>query len=244
MPFGRLLRHGISAGLAGGAVSAVMLWWLVEPIIGRALVIEESRPGGHSHGGDGEPLVSRSVQVVAGGITTVLVGVMVGVVFAVVYATVRHRIPGVHQHVAAYLLAALGFGIFTLLPALHVPANPPAVGDPSTVSERTLLYALTILLGLLLAGLVAAGDRGCRSRGMEPATRAGVDVLVAAIGLALILVAVPQPSGVVPSDVPADLLWDFRIASLAQLAALWLTLGLTFGLLVGSRRRASVGASA
>jgi predicted cobalt transporter CbtA len=32
--------------------------------------------------------------------------------------------------------------------------------------------------------------------------------------------------------VPAALLWDFRLASLAQLATMWLTLGLVFGLLL------------
>jgi predicted cobalt transporter CbtA len=43
---------------------------------------------------------------------------------------------------------------------------------------------------------------------------------------------VPGTPDQVPADVPADLVWDFRLASLAQLAALWLTLGLTFGLLL------------
>jgi predicted cobalt transporter CbtA len=243
MSFSRLLRHGVAAGLAGGVVSAVVLWWLVEPVIRRALVIEEARGGGHDHGSD-EPLVSRSVQVVAGGITAALVGVMVGVVFAVVYAKVRHRLSGVPHDVAAYVLAVLGFGIVTLLPALTVPANPPAVGDPSTVTQRTLTYVLTILLGLLLVGLVSAGDRLCRHRGMDPARRLAVDVLLAVVGLALILVAVPRGSDVVPADVPADLLWDFRVASLAQLAAMWLTIGLTFGLLVGVRRRVPAGAAA
>jgi predicted cobalt transporter CbtA len=32
--------------------------------------------------------------------------------------------------------------------------------------------------------------------------------------------------------VPASLLWDFRLASLAQLTVMWLTLGLVFGLLM------------
>ena len=42
----------------------------------------------------------------------------------------------------------------------------------------------------------------------------------------------PGSPDVVPDDVPADLLWDFRVASLAQLAAMWLTLGLVFGVLM------------
>ena len=242
IPFGRLLQHGVAAGLAGGAAAAVVLWWLVEPVIERALVIEHARGGGHDHAE--QPLVSRDVQVVAGGITNVLIGVMVGVVFAVVYAKARHRLSIAQDHLAAYLLAAVGFGVVTLLPALHVPANPPAVGDPATATQRTLLWLLTILLGLLVVGLVAAADRRSRSRGTHPARRVALDAAVAALGLALLFLVVPQPSDRVPSDVPADLLWDFRVASLAQLAAMWATIGLVFGLLLGTRRRQSVTSAA
>ena len=236
MPFGRLLQHGVVAGVAGGAASAVALWSLVEPVIERALVIEEARGGGHEHAVE----VSRGVQVVAGGLTSVLVGAMVGVVFAVVFAKVRHRLPTGQDHTAAYLLAAVGFGVVTLLPALQVPANPPAVGDPATATQRTLLWLLTILVGLLVVGLVSAADRRGRSRGTRPERRVALDVAVAVLGLALLFLVVPQPSDRVPSDVPADLLWDFRVASLAQLAAMWATIGLVFGLLVGTRRPQSV----
>jgi len=46
---------------------------------------------------------------------------------------------------------------------------------------------------------------------------------------------VPGTPDTVPADVPATLLWDFRLASLTQLAVMWATLGVTFGLLVQTR---------
>ena len=67
-------------------------------------------------------------------------------------------------------------------------------------------------------------------------TRWAVDVVAAVVLVVLVLVLVPGSPDAVPADVPADLLWDFRLASLAQLAAMWLTLGLVFGAAHGARR--------
>src|SRR6478672_1184346 len=218
LSFGSVLRRGVLAGVSAGLAAAVVIWLVVEPVIRRALAIEDMRSmhGGQSaraglptHGGD-EPLVSRAAQVVGGALTAVLVGVAVGVVFAVVFARMRERLPGRGDFGRSMVLASIGFAAVSLLPALKIPANPPAVGDPSTVARRTLLYAVVLLLGLVLALVPGTPDR-------------------------------------VPADVPADLVRDFRLASLAQLAALWLTLGVTFGLLLeraGRRSRSDVRAEA
>jgi predicted cobalt transporter CbtA len=233
----RLLRHGVTAGAAAGLCAALVLWLLVEPVIRRALVVEEARAGrqdGHAH----EPLVSRSLQVLGGVATAALVGVMVGVVFAVVFARTRHRLPGQSDVGRSAALAAAGFLVVTLLPALKVPANPPAVGDPATVTERTLLYVLTVLLGVLGAGAVLGVDRWLRTIGLPGPRRAVANTLVAVVVVGAVLALVPAPPNAVPGDVPPTLLWDFRVASLAQLATLWLVLGLAFGSLVEPRPRA------
>lgn len=237
MRFTTLLRHGVIAGGAAGMAAALMLWLVVEPVIRRALVIEAARGGEHGHVHAEEPLVSRTVQVLGGVVTSSLVGLLFGVVFAVVFAKVRHRMPGSTDCGRALVLASIGFAVFTLVPALKVPANPPAVGDASTVTERTLLYLLTILLGLLVIGVTGRVDRLVRSRDAAAGNRYAVDVLAATTSVVLILVLVPNSPDTVPSDVPADLLWDFRLASLAQLGAMWLVLGLGFGVLVESRTR-------
>jgi hypothetical protein len=93
MRFAHLLRRGLAAGLAAGLASAVLIWLVVEPVIRRALAIEEARGAGH-HGHAEEPLVSRGLQVAGGAVTVVVVGTLFGVVFAVVFAKVRHRLPG------------------------------------------------------------------------------------------------------------------------------------------------------
>jgi predicted cobalt transporter CbtA len=226
--FSHLLRYGALAGAAAGVSAALVLWLVVEPVIRRALAIEDARPShDHAH----EELVTRGQQVVGGLVTAGIVGVLFGVVFAVVFAKARHRLPAGSDQGRVAVLAVIGYAVFVLLPALSVPANPPSVGDPDTVTRRTLLYLLTILVGALIAGMLFAADRWLRGRGGRPAARRTAVVLFGAAAVTVLLVAMPAPDPI-PVDVPAALIWDFRVASLAQLAVMWGVLGLTFGLLV------------
>lgn len=240
MTFAALVRRGLLAGLLAGLSSALVLWFVTEPVIDRALAIEEAREaagpvanhGGslaHSHAG-GE-LVSRTQQVVAGGLTVIVVGVLLGAVFAVVFAKVRHRLPAA-DHQRSVLLAAMGFAAFTLLPAIKIPANPPAVGDPATVDQRTTLYVGTMVIGLLTVAAVVAVNRWLTSRGVAAGTRFAAAAGLVAVIVGVVMAVLPGTPDQVPEDVPATLLWDFRLASLAQLAVLWAVLGIAFGLLV------------
>jgi predicted cobalt transporter CbtA len=226
--FTHLLRSGVLAGAAAGFSAALVLWLVVEPVIRRALDVEQFRPEtGHAH----EVLVSRGQQVVAGLVTAGIVGVLFGVVFAVVFAKTRHRLPARTEQGRAIALAAAGYAVFVLLPAVTVPANPPAVGDPATVTRRTLLYVLTILVGLLLVGLLLVADHWLRGRVSRDAVRRTVVALLATVAVVVLVAGMPAPDPI-PADVPAALIWDFRLASLAQLGAMWGVLGLVFGLLV------------
>jgi predicted cobalt transporter CbtA len=240
LSFGSVLRRGVLAGVLAGATAAVVTWLVVEPVIRRALVIEglRSMHGGQAasagllaHGVD-EPLVSRTAQVVGGAVTSVIVGAAVGVIFAVVFARMRERLPGRGDFGRSVVLATIGFAAVSLLPALKIPSNPPAVGDPATVGRRTMLYAVVLLLGVAVALVVPALDRRLARRGTVASTRWALDIAAVVVLAGLVLVLVPGTPDQVPPDVSADLVWDFRLASLAQLAAMWLTLGVTFGLLM------------
>lgn len=234
-----LLRRGFAAGAAAGMAAAVVLYLLVEPVIRRALVVEEGREapvenGGHAHE---EALVSRTMQVVGGMGTSIVIGCLFGVIFAVVFARTRHRLPGATDAGRAHVLAGLGFLAFVLLPALKIPSNPPAVGDPETVSRRTLVYVLTILVAVALLLGVFALDRALAARGLASAQRSALVAVASATGGVLLLLVLPGTPDTIPGDVPADLIWDFRLASLAQLGAMWAVLGVVFGLLVSPRTR-------
>ncbi len=241
--FGAILRRGVAAGAAAGLAAALVIWLVVEPVIRKALAIEDAREMSHLGGGQsaplalpghsgGEPLVSRSAQVVGGALTSVVVGIAFGVIFAVVFAKARQRLGGTTDFAKSIVLGVLGFAAVSLLPALKMPANPPAVGDPSTVGRRTMLYAVVLLLGVAVVLLVALLDQWLAARALAPSLRWVADIAAGVVAVALVFALVPSSPDTIPSDVPAALIWQFRLASLAQLATMWLVLGVTFGLLM------------
>ena len=232
-----LLRSGALAGGVAGLLAALVQWLHTEPVIRRALAVEEARGSHEDH-----EVVSRTAQVIVGAATAVVVGVLFGLVFAVVFARLRHRLPGATDQARSLWLGAFGFAAVTLMPALAIPANPPAVGDHDTVTRRTLIYVLALLAGLLVACAVSGLDALLRTREVPAAQRVSADLVAVVVLAALALWLVPDNPDRIPADVPAGLLWDFRVASLAQLGTMWLVLAVGFGLLVSRRTPATRGA--
>ena len=115
------------------------------------------------------------------------------------------------------------------VPSLKYAANPPAVGEPDTITYRTGLYLLMMLTslgGIVFA--VALGTAARRAYGGLNATLIGAGVYIAIIVIAqLVLPDINE----VPADFPACVLWKFRMASLGMQAVTWGVLGVVFGAL-------------
>lgn len=246
----RLARGGIG-GIAGGVASAAVLWVAVEPALDRAIALEGAGGAGHSHveatsshshSHEAGETVTRLQQQIGGTVTVVVVAALMGLVFAVVYARSRHRLPGRTDLGRSLLLGGLAFGVLALGPALLIPANPPGVGDPETVDHRTLGYLLVVGLGALLVGAAFGLRHLLARRGAAPEVAWALVAVGVTIGVAAIALLAPVPAVVVPSSMPAGLLWDFRMGSLAQLGAMWGVIGFVHGALVhraATRRRES-----
>ncbi len=112
------------------------------------------------------------------------------------------------------------------MPFLRYPANPPGVGDPGTINQRTHAYLAAVVIGLI--GAVMANRVGIDLRHRtEPLRQLAVaTVLGATVVLTFILPANPDAL-----DVPAGLLWQFRLLALTTSVLLWGTLTVVFGLL-------------
>ncbi|GAA3663271.1 CbtA family protein [Nocardioides ginsengisoli] len=235
--WGLRLRCGAVAGAAGGLASVVVLWLMVEPVIGRAILLEEEMHGRHEAGGAHEhgATVTRLQQQIGGTITVLVVGVLLGLAFAVIYARVQHRFSEETDQGRALSLAALAFTVVAAVPSVMVPANPPGIGSSDTVGRRTLIYLLIILVGVLFVGVVFALHRAAVDRGIAPEGRWLLTAAAVAIG-ALVVFSVPHVEERVPSVIPADLVWDFRVGSLVQTAALWTTMGIVHGVLLHRER--------
>ena len=226
MKLSQFLRAGVVAGLASGLAGAAALWLLVEPFVKKAIALEEA----HAVHGHSEELVSRNEQVVAGLVTVLIVGALLGLIFAIVYHWTYRHLPGASHFGKSVALAGLGFLAFALAPALVIPANPPGIGDPTTVTGRTLVYVATIGLAIVL---IAAASSISRAAWPLPARGVGIALLGVA-GIAGLMTLLPNYRLAAPDGFPAELLWKFRIASLAQLGLMWLVRGLAFGWLMES----------
>ncbi len=231
LTLGAVLRRAALAGLFAGVAAALVALLLVEPRIDDALAIEAARSTS-----DDEPLFGRTTQVLGGLVAAAAVAVCLALAVGVVYARVRHRLPGATDFGRAALLAAMGFTTVTLLPALKYPANPPGVGDPDTVTERTVQYLTLIAAAVAVTWLAFLVLDRLAARPWPPAYRAALAAAVLLAGYAALLMTWPASPDSVPEDIPAALLWDFRLASLGELATLWTVLGLSFGLLLTPRR--------
>jgi predicted cobalt transporter CbtA len=237
--FGRLFGRLVLAGLIAGALAGVFALLVTERAIAPALEIERARAaavGSPEHGGE---VFGRGTQLLGGFLGTLLAGVVLAVVFAAVYGAVRHRLPGRTDFARVTLLAAIAFGILALLPALKIPANPPAVGDPDTVGTRTAIYGAVLLSGIVMAMLVSALVSFLGTRGVGTAATTTAAVATTAVLLTLVLVLVPDNPDTIAADVPAAVVWNFRLASVGQLAVLWTALGLAGGWLLDRLTRAA-----
>ncbi len=227
----RFLRFGCLAGLAAGVVSAVFAGTVGRAPLRDAIALEE----GHSHSSGGahhEDLFGRGVQEVGGAVGLVVFGLALGVIFSVVLAAVGSRLGASTPLGASLRLGLAGFVSVVLVPFLKYPANPPAAGDPETVNERTLLYFAVLALSISLTWVVW---HLYRSVGWEQTVRAWAATALYCIGVALLFVALPGNPDTV--DVPVDIVWRFRLASLGVLASAWTVLALAMGTMLSRTSR-------
>ena len=239
--FGQLLVRGLIVGLFAGLLAGTFAYVLGESRVDAAIAIEEAGAA-HSHDHDQaqehgddhgeEPLVSREGQKAGLFLATSLYGVALGGLFAVAYTLLSRKLGTGNDAYAALGLAAAGFVGVVLVPFLKYPPNPPAVGDPETITKRTVTYLLTLVIGLLAVWAGVALSRWAARHGEVARLAGGVAGLVVTVVAAyLILPRINE----VPESFPATLLWQFRFASLGTQATLWLLLG--FGYAVAVDRR-------
>ena len=221
----RYLVAGSLAGLAAGAASALFMAIFGRGPMREAIDLEESRSAGA--GAHHEDLFGRGVQEIGGAVGLLVFGLALGLVFAIVLAAVGPRL-GAHTPLAAAVrLGLAGFATVVLVPLLKYPANPPAVGDPDTIDQRTLLYFVALGLSILLTLAVWRFHRGVA---LAPVPRAWATAALYGAGLAVIFLVLPGSPDAV--DAPADLVWRFRLASFGGLAAAWTVMALVTGTLL------------
>jgi predicted cobalt transporter CbtA len=231
MSFAGSLRRGLAAGLLAGLLTALFAFVVAEPTIDRAIAFEEQAAAAattHDHVEDAP--VSRDTQRRVGApLGFALVGGALGAIFGLLYAGLRRLTPQRDHWQRSVALAGAAVTGLYLVPFFRYPANPPGVGDPETVGDRTRFYLAAVLLGLVAVVVAWRLLRELAGRGLSQPARHAVTaaafMAVVGVGYAVL----PDNTDAVP--VPATLLWDFRVQSLATQLLLWGALAATFGLL-------------
>jgi hypothetical protein len=243
----QLLLRGMLAGVLAGLLAFGFAKIFGEPQVDHAITFEEqmdkakaqgtagtmSMSGGMSMSNVGAPepeLVSRAVQAGLGLFTGVVVyGAAFGGLFALVFAYAYGRIGALSPRATSALLAGAAFLTLVVVPDLKYPANPPSVGHPHTIGQRTELFLAMILISIAALVIAVTLTRRLTSRlGAWNASFVGGAVFILLVVIAQLLL---PPINEVPDQFPAVVLWRFRIASIGLEAILWATIGLVFGIL-------------
>lgn len=222
-----LLVRGLLVGLLAGLLAFAFAFVFGEPPVEAAIAFEEQMAAKA-----GEPatadVVSRGAQRTLGLLTgTVAVGVALGGLFALAYAYAYGRIGVAGARLTAALLALAAFVTITLVPFTKYPASPPGAGDATTLDQRTLLgFAMIAIAAAALLAAVRVHAQLAPRLGAWNAGTTAAGVFVVLVATAQLILPTIRET---PPGFPADVLYDFRLASLGVNATLWLVIGLGFG---------------
>jgi predicted cobalt transporter CbtA len=242
----RIIARGLLAGALAGVLAFVFARIFVEPVIGHAIEYEDGRSdaeaamGAHEHGME---VFSRGVQANIGmGLGVLAFAVAMGALFGVAFVVGYRRIGAIGPRALALLMAAGAFGAVYLVPSLKYPANPPSIGNPETIGDRTGLYLLMMLTSLVLvATALWLGRRLAPRLGAWGAALAAAGAYLLAVGVVMLalppVAETPKPlrggsSTIVYPGFPADDLYHFRLYSLGTQFVLWATIGVVFAVLI------------
>lgn len=249
----RLIAGGLLAGAVGAVLAFIFARLCAEPVIGRAIAFEDGRADAeHAHGvhEHGAELFTRGVQSGPGlGFGVLIFGLAMGALFAVLFSIVYARTEPGRPQALSLLLAAGAFGAVYVVPFLKYPPNPPAVGQADTIGARTGWYLVLVLVSVVLAiGAVWLARRLAVRFGAWKAMLLAAGAYLVAIVVVTVLLPgvaeIPEPlrdaaGTIIYPGFPADVLYEFRLLSLATQLVLWAGIGLVFatvsGRLLGER---------
>ena len=214
-----VLKAAVLAGLLGGLVAAGFHWIFTEPLIDRAVAIEQ-RSHGSPAASPAEPVVGRPMQKLGLFIGFSLYGGAWGLLFGLLAHAIRPWFAEIRLGQQGVFLALLLGWAIAIFPLLKYPANPPGVGEMETIGTRQQLYLGFVALSLIGTVVALACERVLRHAGRL--ARLGVIATYAAC-LAILFLAFPSNPD--PVRLPPELVGEFRRLSLIGQLIFWAALG-------------------
>lgn len=226
---GSILTAAVIAGLIAGAVASGFHALLIEPVIDRAIELEEQRSQARGEAVN-EPVIDRPTQRWGLLIGFLLYGAIWGLLFGLLSHSTQTWQPSVWTPGrCSFLLVLLVGWSVAVFPFLKYPANPPGVGETETISYRQGLYFGFIALSVAGSALAVWLQR-LLNRPTRP-TAMGRGHWLLALAFYVVYAAVVyviMPANPDPVEMPAQLVWTFRAISLGGLILFWGALGGAF----------------
>ncbi|MDI1495821.1 MAG: Cobalt transporter subunit (CbtA) [Cenarchaeum symbiont of Oopsacas minuta] len=214
------------SGIVAGTIQGIANFVLVEPVLDRAISLENMAL---FDSGDVQNTVEFRLEHEAyrtwqkGGqiIASAILGMSFGSLFGLIYAYVKKSLPSSDTIKKSLILAAIMWLVLFAIPFVKYPSNPPTVGDPATVGERTMFY-----LGLItVSGLLMLGT--CYILKFLHGNKKFLALAGCACIMGVTLILFPEPADT--TNVPKDLLYDFRLASAISVTSFWITIPFVLG---------------
>lgn len=239
------LRRGLAAGAIAGMIAGLAGAFVGAPTIDVAEDVapaeDAGHDAGHGHEEEAAPPVTREQQRwgLVGG--TTLAGLALGAMLGLASGPAARRLRG-DPWTRTWKLGGAATAAVVVLPALRYPPVPPGGADPETVGTRTALYIAVVLVGLAVALGAAGLQRPLVRAGLAPAARQALTAaaVIAAAGVALAAMPSASMIGANAAGFPAELVWTFRLESLATQLILWLGVTTAFGLLATRAERGTL----
>lgn len=219
---GAVLKAAVLAGLLAGAIAVAFHLFLTEPVIDRAIEIEEQLNKAQGAPAK-EPVVSRQTQKVGLILGFLLYGAAWGLLFGVLFYLTRSWLPDWTALKRGLVLAALLGWSVAVFPFLKYPANPPGVGDPETIGYRQALYLGFIALSTIGTLLIFRLQHSISHRKLS-----GWPIVLTLYAIYLAVVYLVMPSNPDLVWMPAQVVWRFRALSLVGLILFCGVLGASF----------------
>lgn len=225
-----LLLRGMFVGILAGFLAFSFAKYFGEPQIDQAFAFEEQLDQGPA-----PELIGREMQSGIGLISGVLIySASMGALFALAFSSCLGRVGRLGPRGLSLLLALAGFVAVIVVPELKYPANPPSIGDPGLLRERTQLFLLMVTLSVVAMTLSIKFALALVPRhGLWTGALVGIGLYLLVVNLAG---SVFPPVNEVPYGFAAEDLWQFRLASLGIQLVMWSSLGLIFGWLTERER--------
>lgn len=228
----RVLLVALLAGIAASVVTAAFHALASEPVIERAIALEEAMAAAHGHA-EAAPVVTREVQRLSLWLGWLGIGITYATLAGAAYFLAWPRIVEAASWRWRAFIGVAGGWALGVFPLLRFPATPPAVGDPTTIGQRTsdflTLEALAVVAVIIAVALWHIERR--RRPGLA-LTLAGGGWAVGSLALYAFIPQAPAP------EVPAgavEIVAQFRVLALAGQALFWGVFAVAFAALPGWR---------